>query len=89
MPKNLEIASLRRLLGAPGPPISQSELARRLGGVHQACVSRWEAGLVRPPKTALLLMEMLEKQAMDRLRADRAQRRAKRRARHLSEGVGA
>jgi DNA-binding transcriptional regulator YiaG len=86
MPKKYDIARLRRLLGEPGHPISQTELARRLGGVHQACVSRWESGVTKPPKMAVLLMNMLENETLNKMRAERAERRAARRS-SASEGV--
>jgi DNA-binding transcriptional regulator YiaG len=76
MSKPFDIARLRRLLGVPGQPISQAQLAKRLGGVHQACVSRWESGVTKPPKTAILLMEMLQDEAIGLRSARKDKRRS-------------
>lgn len=56
---NIDIAELRLTLGGGEKPISQEELGRLLGGVDQATVSRWETGVSRPPKSAVILMQQL------------------------------
>ena len=54
----VNIEKLRERLGTPGKPISQSDLARRLG-VNQATVSRWETGDIEPDGPAAILLRQL------------------------------
>lgn len=55
-PIPVDIADLRRRLGAPGKPLSQEDLGERLGGISQSTVSRMEAdpSLQRGPVAVLL-----------------------------------
>jgi transcriptional regulator with XRE-family HTH domain len=46
------IRRIREALGAPGEPLSQSELARR-AGVRASQVSQWERGAQRPSRSRL------------------------------------
>jgi len=55
----IDIADVRRKLGDGEKPLSQEELGRRLGGVDQATVSRWETGVSKPPKSAVILIQQL------------------------------
>jgi DNA-binding transcriptional regulator YiaG len=57
MINGIDIAEIRRALG-----LSQSELGERLGGLHQASVSRLERGVSRPRG---LVLDVLKKLALE------------------------
>lgn len=62
----VDVKDLRRRMGGGEKPISQQELAQRLG-VNQATVSRLEAGAPQTGSTAILLdrldAEFVERQS--------------------------
>lgn len=51
---HIDIGQLRKRLG-----ISQAELGKRLGGLDQATISRWETGKGEPEGPAAILLQQL------------------------------
>ena len=57
----IDIGQLRKKLGSDDKPISQAELARRLG-VNQGTISRWETGEDEPTGPAEILLRQIAEQ---------------------------
>lgn len=58
----IDIGKLRKSLGDGDKPLSQAELAKRVG-VNQATISRWETGEDEPSGPAAILLTQIAEQA--------------------------